>query len=172
MADTATISNDWSMTLASLTREARVPHTADTFFASLSSCTQTLLGHRLFTVLLYDRNAQRTQRYYTSDPANYPIGGTKPVVPGHWSSSLFEDAVPYVGHDADAIRDVFADHALIISLGCESVLNIPVATNGTVVGTLNLLHGPGWYQNANLDVAQIIAAVAAPTLMRVRPDPI
>ena len=80
--------------------------------------------------------------------------------------------MPYVGHDADAIRDVFADHALIISLGCESVLNIPVATNGTVVGTLNLLHGPGWYQNANLDVAQIIAAVAAPTLMRVRPDPI
>jgi hypothetical protein len=36
-------------------------------------------------------------------------------------------------------RATFADRALILSLGCESVLNLPVLWRGEVLGTINLL---------------------------------
>jgi GAF domain-containing protein len=74
---------------------------------------------------------------------------------------------PYIGRTHDDIRDVFYDHELIRSLGCESVLNVPVRWDGRSIGTINLLHQAGWYTEADIPAAQLFAALAAPGLMQV-----
>lgn len=51
----------------------------------------------------------------------------------------------FVANTIDAIAEVFFDHALIRSLGCESAINIPVVVAGTVLGTINCLHTAGHY---------------------------
>jgi hypothetical protein len=48
------------------------------------------------------------------------------------------------------VREVFFDHELIFSLGCASVLNVPVTWRGRVLGTMNLLHEERWYSEAEV----------------------
>ena len=67
---------------------------------------------------------------------------------------------PYIGYTADDIRAVFFDHELIASLGCDSVLNVPVVWNYRMLGTINLLHEANWYSEADLPVSAIFAGLA------------
>lgn len=60
---------------------------------------------------------------------------------------------------------MFHDHELIASLGCESILNLPVCHKGLVIGTLNLLHGAGWYDAGDIPLGQVFAALAAPAFL-------
>jgi hypothetical protein len=90
------------------------------------------------------------------------VGGRKPFNETAWSRRLFGERRPYIGYTADDIRTVFFDHALIASLGCDSVLNIPVAHDGRVLGTLNLLHEARWYEEADAAPGLLFAALAAP----------
>jgi hypothetical protein len=60
---------------------------------------------------------------------------------------------------------VFFDHALIASLGCAAVLNLPVVYDGRVLGTVNLLHEAAWYAETDIAVGLIFAALAAPALL-------
>ena len=50
---------------------------------------------------------------------------------------------PYIGRERHDIEQNFFDHALIVSLGCESILNMPVRWRGQTMGTLNLCHRAG-----------------------------
>ena len=99
-----------------------------------------VIGHRLFTVLRYHADSRESERCYTNQPAAYPVGGRKPFNDSAWSRQVFGERRPYIGNTAEDIRTVFFDHALIASLGCDSVLNVPVVHDGRVLGTLNLLH--------------------------------
>jgi hypothetical protein len=63
------------------------------------------------------------------------------------------------------VKAVFFDHELIRSLGCESVLNIPVVWAGRTLGTINLLHRAGWYDEAQLPLAETLAALAVPAYL-------
>ncbi len=72
---------------------------------------------------------------------------------------------PFIGRTAEDIRAVFFDHALIGSLGCESVLNMPVRWRGRTLGTLNLLHRANYYDESDLPIARLFAALALPGLI-------
>jgi len=39
------------------------------------------VGLKLFTVLLFDAKTGLARRFYTSDPASYPVAGSKPLTP-------------------------------------------------------------------------------------------
>jgi len=90
------------------------------------------------------------------------------VTPSAWTERLFREGRPYVGRTADDIRAVFFDHELILSLGCQSVLNVPVVWNERTLGTINLLHEAGWYEERDLPVATAFAALAAPGYLELR----
>lgn len=79
---------------------------------------------------------------------------------------LFRDRTPYIGRTADDIRAVFFDHELIASLGCASVLNIPVVWNGLTLGTINLLHEERWYDDGDVPLGQIFASLAVPGFLQ------
>ena len=113
-------------------------------------------------MLRYHPDSRESERYYTNQPAAYPVGGRKPFNETAWSRRLFGERRPYIGYTADDIRNVFFDHALIASLGCDSVLNIPVAYDGRVLGTLNLLHEARWYDEADAAPGLLFAALAVP----------
>jgi hypothetical protein len=94
------------------------------------------------------------------------VGGRKPVPDSAWARRLFVEREPYIGYTADDIREVFFDHVLIASLGCASVLNVPVVHDGRTLGVLNLLHEARWYDEADAPLAQVFAALAAPAFLK------
>ena len=138
---------------------------ADDILAALDPALDAVFGHILFTALLYHGPETGTERYYSSNPEAYPVGGRKPPNPSPWSQQLFEERRPYIGYDADDIREVFFDHELIISLGCESIINIPVAHKGRTLGTLNVLNEAGWFSEADIPAALVFAGLAVPAFL-------
>jgi len=132
-------------------------------FRALDREMAAALGHKLFTVLL--RHPGESERRYTNQPAAYPVGGRKPIAPSAWTTQLFERREPYIGRTAADIRAVFFDHELIASLGCASVLNLPVSWDGRVLGTINQLHEAGWYDEADVPVGLAFAALAIPAYL-------
>lgn len=138
-----------------------------TLFAALDQAMGKAIGHILFTILVVHPGAQQSQRYYSNKPAAYPVGGRKPITGSPWFQRVLGQGQCYIGRDYADIQDVFFDHELIRSLGCESVLNVPVRWNGTSLGTINLLHRAGWYDEADIPAAQQFAALAVPGLLEV-----
>lgn len=134
-------------------------------FRALEEATRRAIGHRLFTIMRHDRAADFNTRVYSSRPAEYPAGGGKPVKPSLWTQQLLREGRAFIGRDAADIRATFADHALILSLGCESVLNLPVLWNGTVLGTINLLDSARAYAPHHAEVGARFAALAVPALL-------
>ena len=96
-------------------------------------------------------------------PAPPRCHGRKPLNPTFWSRHVLEQRRPYVGRSADDIRAVFFDHELIASLGCASVLNVPVVWDTRVLGTINLLHEAEWYDDGDATLGLAFAALAVPT---------
>ncbi len=136
-------------------------------FAALDAAMGHAIGHRLFTILVVHPGAQESQRYYSNMAREYPVGGRKPINRTHWFRSVLDEGRPYIGRTHEDIADVFFDHELIRSLGCESVLNVPVRWNGGSIGTINLLHQANWYSEADIPAAQHFAALAVPGLLSV-----
>jgi hypothetical protein len=136
-------------------------------FAALDAAMGQAIGHRLFTILVVHPGAQESQRYYSNMPKEYPVGGRKPINRTHWFQRVLGEGEPYIGRSYADIQDVFFDHELIRSLGCESVLNVPVRWDGRSLGTINLLHEANWYGEADIPAAKVFAALAAPGLMKV-----
>ena len=131
-------------------------------FAALDRATGATLGHRLFTVLRYHPDTQESERLYTNQGTAYPVGGRKAVRPTPVTARIFGERRPYIGRTAADIRASFGDADLILSLGCESVLNLPVVFDGRVLGTVNLLHAAGWYDEGDLPLGLTFAALAVP----------
>lgn len=124
----------------------------DEVFAALHAET----GGRLFTVTVLNRDAGLAQRVYTSHPVDYPVSGTKPMGQGEWTNIVIERGEVFVANTVPELAIYFADHELIESLGCQSVLNIPVEEN-RVVGTVNILDVAHHFDAETVD--RCIAAV-------------
>jgi hypothetical protein len=152
---------------SSVVTAAAAPGQPGTLFAALDAAMGQAIGHKLFTILVVHPGGKESQRYYSNMPREYPVGGRKPINPTHWFQKVLGDGVPYIGRDHADIADVFYDHELIRSLGCESVLNVPVRWNGSSLGTINLLHEAGWYEEGDIATAQLFAALAVPGVMQV-----
>ena len=59
--------------------------------------------------------------------------------------------------NAEDIRSNFSDHELILGLGLESVMNVPVRILGRTIGTMNLLHHADYYDVADLECGYFLA---------------
>lgn len=97
------------------------------------------LGTRLFTVTVQDVAQNLARRAYTSHPVEYPVSGTKPLTRDGWYDHCIKGQQTFVANTTPEFARYFFDHALITSLGLGSCINIPVVSQGEVVGTVNLL---------------------------------
>ena len=85
-----------------------------------------------------------------------------------WTQRLLIDQQCYIGYTAADIREFFLDHALIHSLGCDAILNVPVVYNGETLGSVNLLHEEGWYDESDTELATTFTNIAAPAYLQIR----
>jgi hypothetical protein len=135
--------------------------------AALQQAFADVIGYKLFTILLHDPSGKLVRRAFSNMPDAYPVGGMKPIVDTPWVRQVLGRGEAFVGHERDDIRLVFPDYELIWSLGCESVVNLPVRWDGNVIGTCNLLHQRRWYNDCNLDHLMVLAQLAVPILQRI-----
>src|SRR5690606_5458322 len=112
---------------------------AEAAFLALQDFVRRIVGAKLFTVMLVDMEAELARRAYTSDPENYPASGTKPIRYDRWFDIVHKARQPFVANSIADISTVFADYELIDSLGCQSVVNLPVVLGGELIGTINML---------------------------------
>ena len=133
-------------------------------YAALETATHAVLGHTLFTILRYHATTGESERVWTSRPTAYPIAGRKPLNPTFWSRHVLQERRSYLGRTAADIRAVFFDHELIASLGCASVLNVPIVWADRVLGTMNLLHEANWYDDSDAAIGLTFAALAVAAL--------
>ncbi|MEM7022569.1 MAG: GAF domain-containing protein [Pseudomonadota bacterium] len=140
-------------------------------FAALDRTMNQVIGHKLFTILLLHSGSGEAERLYTNQPQVYPVGGRKPLIPNFWTDHVLRGQQSYIGRTYDDIRAVFFDHELIRSLGCESVLNIPVILGRQTLGTINLLHEADWYKDGHLEIGRVFAGLAVPGLAMLQQRP-
>ena len=100
--------------------------TPDAAYVALERLARDTVGVRLFTVMTLDMAAMLARRAYTSHPAEYPTSGTKPIERNPWFAQVADRREPFVANSWRTSREVFPDHALIGSLGCGAVINLPV----------------------------------------------
>lgn len=149
--------------LAAVAAALRAPDQPGATFAALESAMCAAIGARLFTILLKHGDGS-SERYWTNR-AEYPVGGRKPPNDTVWARRLMQEQRCYRANEYEGIKAVFFDHELIRSLGCESVLNVPVAWAGTTLGTINLLDAAGHYLEADEATGLLFAALAVPAFL-------
>ncbi len=134
-------------------------------FRAVDAGLAATAGHILFTILIHHPALRQSERFYSNLPDAYPVGGRKPVTESAWMQRVIGAGEPYIGRTREDIKDAFYDHELIWSLGCESVLNLPVRWRGQTIGTLNLLHRAGWYNEGDIATTTLFAHLALPAML-------
>lgn len=134
---------------------------ADAAFAALQTLTEATVGAKLFTYMTVDMDAEVARRAYTSDAANYPTSGTKPIRYDSWFDIVHKEKRLFVANTIADIAKVFPDYGLIDSLGCQSVVNMPVVVGGELVGTVNMLDVDGYYTPERVETIRQVLSVPA-----------
>ncbi len=122
------------------------------------------MGTRLFTVTALDQAAGLARRVYTSHPVDYPVSGTKPLTQDGWHQTTVVNRQTFVANTPPEFARYFFDHALIVSLGLGSCINIPVHAGGAVLGTVNLLAEAQHFTPARLAAYQALVDGAQASL--------
>ena len=156
---------DHSNALAQFDAAIAEVKSADAAFAALQALAEATVGVKLFTAMKVDMANDVSRRAYTSDPANYPTSGTKPINYGPWFDIVHKQRAYFVANTIEDIAKVFFDHELINSLGCQSVVNMPVIIGGTLVGTVNLLHEAGYYTPERVETIRHVLSIPAKLTM-------
>jgi len=147
MSDHSQPSESIQTYVSSVEAVARDGSSARVVFARLHDALANVVAFKVLTVLKLDPTTLHSVRLYSSEPS-YPIGGTKQHVRSAWSKAILDRKTVFVAHDLAALRLTFPDCAAIESTGCGSIIAAPIIHNGTVVGTMNLWHRNGYYDEA------------------------
>lgn len=167
----AMMDRNWLTFLAALAAREQPQAT----LLALQTLFRREVGAGLFTVMTFDAPTGLSQRIHSSHPKDYPISGVKPISLGLWSRTVIDERKTFVANSIEAISEVFPDHELIRSLGCESVVNLPLVFADAVIGTVNLLDGRGYYtpdrvaKIESLSPFGAAALLAASAVRRARP---
>jgi len=148
------------------------PGPPQTLFKTLDRALADTVGHKLFTLLYVAPNKKRVKRMYTNMPKEYPVGGYKEIGATPWHKRVVEERRAWVGYNADDIKWAYFDHELILSLGCQSAMNVPVVYAGRLLGTMNLLDAANHYKESDVAKCEPFAALMiGPFLDAIAADP-
>ncbi|MBD8688378.1 MULTISPECIES: GAF domain-containing protein [unclassified Rhizobium] len=134
------------------------------FFQALDALLQQQVGHILFTLLAVDGG--EVVRIYSSDVDHYPVSGRKPMTDTPWGRHVIGEQKSFLAKDMDDLKWAFFDHELIASLGGGTQINVPVVFNGKCVGTINLTHRAGHYNESHLARAEAFAPWLVPYFLQ------
>jgi len=132
----------------------------DDAWQALRILAETLVGVKLFTVMTVDWANERAGRVFTSHPEVYPVSGSKPLHYNAWFDVVHKQRKAYVANTIEEMQPYFPDHETIASLGCGSIINLPMEIAGAMVGTVNLLHEEQHFTAEHQALAQRLALPA------------
>jgi GAF domain-containing protein len=151
--------------LAVLAERFAVEPQPSVLYAAIDALVQDVIGHRLFTLMRVHGATDEVERIYSSNTAAYPVGGRKVKRGTPWSRAVLDRGEVFVARDPDEVREAFADHALIESLGIGSIMNVPIAWAGQRLGTINISHDAGWFTADDERAGCVIAPFLVPSLV-------
>jgi hypothetical protein len=129
-------------------------------WSALETLARKIVGAKLFTTMTVDMKSELARRAYTSDPVSYPASGTKPIRYDSWFDIVHKERRSFVANTIEDIAKVFPDYELIDSLGCQSVINIPVEVGGELLGTVNCLNIAHHYTPDRVAASELLKAPA------------
>jgi hypothetical protein len=149
--------------------DAKTQHAA---YEALFQLSDAIVPVRLWTVMSLDPKSNLARRVYTNMPEAYPASGTKPMTENAWSEIVRNQHKCFTANTLAEIAEVFPDHALIGSLGCGSVLNLPITHDRQLVGTVNLLDVEHHFTPERIQICQTeLAEPARTTMLKARDLP-
>lgn len=133
---------------------------------------QDLLGDGLLTVNHVEWPASGAQaetidlqRIWSSRPAEYPVAGRKRKALTPWTRQLLLSSEIFLGEGPDALAQVFDDNRLILSMGLQSVMNVPlVRADGQCFATFNVLGTRAQWSEVEKLRIELLAALARPAV--------
>jgi hypothetical protein len=134
-------------------------------FAAADLLVGRTIGHKLFTVMRLHEAAQEVERLYSSNPGAYPVGGRKTKRDTPWGRVVLTEGAVFIARTPEEIRQAFADHELIASLGIGSIMNVPIGFAGRRLGTMNVSHDAHWFGLEDVEKGRVIAGLLAPALL-------
>jgi GAF domain-containing protein len=146
--------------LAGLDAAIAASRTPEPIWAALQALARAAVGAKLFTVMRVDFDKDVAARVHTSDPESYAVSGTKPINRTRWFDIIHVERRPFVANTIEEIAEVFPDHETIRSLGCGSVVNLPVVIADELAGTVNLLHQDHFYTPERIEAAKSLSLPA------------
>src|SRR3954451_14207600 len=137
-------------------------------FATIARVAARRVDAGLVTAMRHDEAASTVERIYSSNPQAYPVGGRKVKQESDWSRHVLVERRVLVSTGDDAIRKHYNDHAIILGLGLHSCVNVPLASAGKCIGTLNVLRGEAEWSDEQIALARAlgIAALAGALMMK------
>jgi len=129
----------------------------------IEALAASLIGHRMFTALLYHPDTQETERFYTNQMDKYPLRGRKPPRRDRWSKTVIDRGEIFLLSSAQDVKDNFVDAATLLGLGIGSGMCLPIRFRDRTLGTINVLAGDGVVSERHSSIGHIIAALAVPT---------
>ncbi len=129
-------------------------------FSALEDLVQQQVGAIIYSCSTFDLVAAKSRRIHTNMPDIYPVSGLKDITINAWTAQVLDGKQPYVANTIEEIATLFPDHALIKSLGCGAVINMPVFLAGRFLGTINILHEPGYYTPKRLAALRALIPAA------------
>jgi hypothetical protein len=134
-------------------------------YKAVDALAKRSIGHRLFTLMRLHRDVNEVERLYSDNTEAYPVGGRKQKQGTSWGRVVLDQGEVYIAKDEDDIRANFADHALILSLGIGSIMNIPIASRGHCLGTMNISNAAHWFTPAHVETGRVLAGLLLPAFL-------
>lgn len=134
-------------------------------YRAIDALAARVFEHRLFTVTRSLNETKEVERVYTSNPKAYPVGGRKQKQDTEWGAQVLDRGEPLICHNKADIERVFADHALILSLGIGGMVNVPVLFGGRSMATMNVSHATDRFSDSDLPTLRTLAALLLPLVL-------
>ena len=82
-----------------------------------------------------------------------------------WTRQVIGRGETFIANKTEEFSGFFSDYALINELGCEAAMNIPIAQDGRVVGTVNVLDAAGHFTPRRVKTLQKLVNDNNPELL-------
>ena len=135
---------------------------ANEFYKKLDKTIKNNIGHRLFTLTVVDYSIKYVERVYSNNIKIYPLLGTKPIPINSWTNKVINNKKFFFGENKNQIKKLYFDYEKIFSLGCGSIINIPIINDKKILGTLNILHKERSYTIKSVKIIQPYAQLLNP----------
>jgi hypothetical protein len=137
-----------------------VADTATSLTRAFDECA-TMIPNDLFTAMRFHPESMEVERLFSTLPDIYPINGRKPKRQTEWGQNVLIQQQINLGCGPEAIAWAFSDHKTILGLGLNAVLNVPVVSDGSTLGTINFLRKAPAFDAKDVAIGTALAASLA-----------